>query len=110
MLANAGPAMLRAQADYLYTRSTGMIGSLFELIIRGSARAIRTGTEVLTRELLDDIEIDAAAESAREITAQELDEKKRAAEKRRKARRATPNHDEADDEDEVELWRDGEDE
>ena len=110
VLANAGPAMLRAQADYLYTRSTGMIGSLFELIIRGSARAIRTGTEVLTRELLDDIEIDAAAESAREITAQELDEKKRAAEKRRKARRATPNHDEADDEDEVELWRDGEDE
>lgn len=89
VLANARPHMLRAQADYLYMRSTGMIGSLFELIIRGSARAIRTGTESLTRELLDDIEIDAAAENARGTTAQELKEKMSAAQERRKNLSAT---------------------
>ena len=65
VLANAREGMLRAESDYLFTRSSGMIGSLFELIIRGAARAIRTGEENLSRELLDSIQIDAAAEDRR---------------------------------------------
>lgn len=99
VLANARPRMLREQADYLYTRSTGMIGSLFKLITLGSARAIRTGTEALTRELLDDIDIDIAAEDARDITAKELEEKrKRAVGNGHESRSARPNDHERDDE------------
>lgn len=82
VLANAPERMLREQADYLWVRSTGMIGSLFELIIRASARAIRTGEETLSRELLDDIEIDAAAEAARPVVAKELEQLKANARKR----------------------------
>lgn len=51
--------------DYLYARSTGHIGSLMTLINRGCMRAIRTGTETLTEELLDRVRIDAAAEHSR---------------------------------------------
>lgn len=90
VLANAPERMLREQADYLWVRSTGMIGSLFELIIRASARAIRTGEETLSRELLDDIEIDAAAEAARPVVAKELEQLKANARKRwaRQAKKA----------------------
>lgn len=90
VLANAPERMLREQADYLWVRSTGMIGSLFELIIRASARAIRTGEETLSRELLDDIEIDAAAEAARPVVAKELEQLKVNARKKwaRQARKA----------------------
>jgi hypothetical protein len=42
------------------------------LINRASSRAIRTGTEALTEQLLDATPIDAAAESARDLTAAEL--------------------------------------
>ena len=86
VLANAQPRMLRAQADYLYERSTGMIGSLFKLITLGAVHAMRDGTEELTRQVLDEIDIDVAAEDAREIVAKELDEKKSAAAKRSKSR------------------------
>lgn len=72
LLADARPGMLVAQADYLFERSTGMIGSLFELLMRGAARAMRTGTERLTRDLLDGIRIDQAAEERRTLTAHEL--------------------------------------
>lgn len=51
--------------DYLYARSTGHIGSLMTLINRGCVRAVRTGTEALTEELLDRVRIDAAAEHSR---------------------------------------------
>lgn len=86
VLANARPRMLREQADYLYERSTGMIGSLFKLITLGAVHAMRDGTEELTREVLDEIEIDVAAEDAREIVAKELEEKKRGEAKRTKSR------------------------
>jgi hypothetical protein len=59
-------------ADYLYARTSGHIGSLMTLINRASSRAIRTGTEALTEQLLDATPIDAAAESARDLTAAEL--------------------------------------
>jgi hypothetical protein len=42
------------------------------LINRTSSRAIRTGTEALTEQLLDATPIDAAAESARDVTQAEL--------------------------------------
>lgn len=67
ILANKRPGMLTDgdMLDYLFIRSTGHIGSLMELIRRGCARAIRTGTESLTRTALDAFRIDSAAERAR---------------------------------------------
>ncbi|WP_286199141.1 hypothetical protein [Mycobacterium sp. ELW1] len=67
ILANKRPGMLTdgEMLDYLFIRSTGHIGSLMELIRRGCARAIRTGTESLTRTVLDAFRIDSAAERAR---------------------------------------------
>ena len=50
-------------SDYLFIRSTGHIGSLMELIRRGCAKAIRTGTESLNQKLFDSIKIDSAAEA-----------------------------------------------
>lgn len=70
VLADTTPGMLAEHlSDYLYTRSTGHIGSLMTLINRGCQRAVRTGTERLTVSLLDNVKNDAAAEKAR----QELD-------------------------------------
>ena len=40
-------------ADYLYARTSGHIGSLMTLINRASSRAIRTGTEALTEQILE---------------------------------------------------------
>ena len=53
-------------ADYLFARSTGHFASLMTLIARGCRRAIKTGVECLTPELLDGIRNDVAAEAARE--------------------------------------------
>ena len=70
VLADTTPGMLAEHlSDYLYTRSTGHIGSLMTLINRGCQRAVRTGTERLTASLPDNVKNDAAAEKAR----QELD-------------------------------------
>lgn len=52
-------------SDYLYARSTGHFASLMTLITRGCLRAMRTGQERLTTELLDKVNNDAAAEKAR---------------------------------------------
>ncbi|WP_390888013.1 AAA family ATPase [Candidatus Mycobacterium wuenschmannii] len=70
VLANTGRGMLAdALPDYLYERSTGHIGSLMSLINVGCSRAIRTGREELTRELLESVKIDGAAEAARKQVA-----------------------------------------
>ncbi len=53
-------------ADYLYARSTGHFASLMTLITRGCRRAIQTGAERLTPDLLDLVHNDQAAESARQ--------------------------------------------
>ena len=53
-------------ADYLFARSTGHFASLMTLIARGCRRAIKTGAESLTPELLDGIRNDVAAEAARQ--------------------------------------------
>ncbi|MBZ6136073.1 TniB family NTP-binding protein [Streptomyces olivaceus] len=66
VLIGAYPGMLADDlSDYLFTRSTGHIGSLMTLINRGCQRAQRTGAERLTRDLLDHVRNDEAAEQAR---------------------------------------------
>lgn len=52
-------------AGYLYARTTGHFASLMTLIARACRRAIRTGEERLTKELLDRVKTDEAAQLAR---------------------------------------------
>jgi hypothetical protein len=66
VLADKRPGMLADDLpDYLFARSTGHIGSLMTLINRGCQRAVRTGTEDLTRDLMDTVKGDEASEKAR---------------------------------------------
>ena len=65
VLALARPGQLTSQADYLFTRTGGHIGSLMTLITRGCFKAIKTGDEQLSQELLDTVRIDEASEKAR---------------------------------------------
>lgn len=67
VLADSHPGMLADElSDYLYARSSGHIGSLTTLINRGCQRAVRTGVERLTQDLLDRVKNDEASEKARE--------------------------------------------
>jgi hypothetical protein len=67
VLAEKRPGMLADElSDYLFARSTGHIGSLMTLVIRGCHRAVRTGAEYLDRALLDRVRTDAASEKARQ--------------------------------------------
>lgn len=59
------PGMLADLGDYLFARTSGHIGSFITLITRGCYRAIRTGEETLTRDLLDAVRIDEASEAIR---------------------------------------------
>ena len=66
VLADKQAGMLNKDlADYLFVRSSGHFASLMTLIARGCRRAIKSGTEKLTAELLDTIRNDEAAEQAR---------------------------------------------
>lgn len=67
VLAENRPGMLADDlSDYLFARSTGHIGSLMTLINRGCQRAVRTGAEYLSRELMDLVKNDEASEKARQ--------------------------------------------
>lgn len=67
VLAGTHPGMIADDlADYLSARSSGHFASLMTLITRGCRRAIRAGTERLTRDLLDQVRNDAAAQAARQ--------------------------------------------
>ncbi|EIC65497.1 ATP-binding protein [Mycobacteroides abscessus] len=67
VLVDKHPGMLAdSLPDYLFARSTGHIGSLMTLISRSCQRAVRTGTEVLTQELMDQVKNDEASERARQ--------------------------------------------
>ncbi|MCA1696402.1 MAG: hypothetical protein LC749_17725, partial [Actinobacteria bacterium] len=58
VLADARPGDLASDlADYLYVRSTGHFASLMTFITRGCRRAITTGQERLSEDLLDGIRI-----------------------------------------------------
>lgn len=66
VLANAYRGMVaRDLSDYLFARSSGHFASLMSLVARGCYRAVKTGTEALSADLLDAVRIDQAAEAAR---------------------------------------------
>lgn len=66
VLANNRPGMLVGDlSKYLHDRSGGHIGSLMTLLRLGCQYAIDTGTERITKRLLDTFEIDSAAELGR---------------------------------------------
>jgi hypothetical protein len=58
------PGTLVTLDEYLYRRSSGMIGSLSQLIRGAAILAITDGTEQITKELLDAVPVDYAAERA----------------------------------------------
>jgi hypothetical protein len=64
VLLDAEPEIVAvASQPYLHKRTGGMIGSLSHLIRAAALTAIDTGTEAITRDLLDDTPVDYAAES-----------------------------------------------
>lgn len=65
VLAEARPGDLVGLADYLFERTGGHIGSLITLISRGCYKAIGRGEDRLSRDLLDGLRIDEAAEKSR---------------------------------------------
>jgi hypothetical protein len=66
VLAQAHRGMVaRDLADYLFARSSGHFASLMSMISRGCYRAIKSGAEALSVDLLDGVRIDEAAETAR---------------------------------------------
>jgi hypothetical protein len=66
ILANKYPHMVAKDlAAYLFERSGGHFGSLMSLIRQGCYRAIRSGEERLTIDLLDTITNDVASEAGR---------------------------------------------
>lgn len=78
ILAKMRPGTLAERlSDYLYIRSTGVIGSLMQLVRLGVIRAIRTGREDIDTDLLDQIRIDEAAEAARGVTAKLVNDARR---------------------------------
>ncbi|ASW57588.1 hypothetical protein CIK06_10520 [Plantactinospora sp. KBS50] len=58
------PGTLVALDEYLHRRSSGMIDSLSQLIRGAAILAIEDGTEQITRDLLDLVPVDFAAEKA----------------------------------------------
>jgi len=58
------PGALVALEEYLYQRTAVMIGSLSQLVRGAAVMAIEDGTEKITRELLDTVPVDYAAERA----------------------------------------------
>jgi len=65
VLARARPGDLTGLSPYLFERTGGHIGSLITLTTRGCMRAIRGGQERISRDLLDQVRIDEAAERPR---------------------------------------------
>ncbi|ALU40845.1 ATP/GTP-binding protein [Kocuria flava] len=61
-LADARPGMLVDHSKEIFRRTQGYIASLTTLIDRVSYRAITSGAETITKEIIDDVVIDNAAE------------------------------------------------
>ena len=72
------PGSLVALDEYLYRRSGGMIGSLSQLIRGAAILAIEDGSERITRDLLDIVPVDYAAERGHTAPAQPRRSAKRA--------------------------------
>jgi len=62
VLLRAKESDLTREADYLWRRTQGVIGSLTQLLTEATAEAIDTGAERITRKLLDGIDVGYAAE------------------------------------------------
>ncbi|MCO6004924.1 ATP-binding protein [Actinoallomurus purpureus] len=62
-LQHHAPGTLAGLAEYLYRRSGGMIGSLSQLIRGAAILAIEDGAEKITREHLDLVPVDYAAQT-----------------------------------------------
>ncbi|WP_019871540.1 TniB family NTP-binding protein [Salinispora oceanensis] len=58
------PGTLVGLDEYLYRRTSGMIGSLSQLIRGAAILAVEDGSEQITRDLLDLVPVDFAAEKA----------------------------------------------
>ncbi|MFC4034127.1 TniB family NTP-binding protein [Streptomyces polygonati] len=66
VLARKYPGMLADDlSDHLYARCSGHIGSLMTLIKRACLRAVRTGEERLTLDLMTQVKLDQAADEQR---------------------------------------------
>jgi hypothetical protein len=53
-------------SDYFFARTSGYIGSMMELARMGAPRAIKNGSERITKDLLDSVHIALAAEKRRQ--------------------------------------------
>ncbi|RSM80555.1 hypothetical protein DL991_10595 [Amycolatopsis sp. WAC 01375] len=73
-LFHAGPDMLTGgtMPEYLFRRTSGVVGLLERLVEEGCAEAVDTGTEVLTEDLLDGILIDLGNDPTRDPAAGEV--------------------------------------
>ncbi|MFJ6784763.1 hypothetical protein [Streptomyces yangpuensis] len=58
-----------AMSDYLFHRTGGMIGSLSQLIRGAAVLAIEDGSEAITKDVLEIVPIDFAAEQSEQLTA-----------------------------------------
>ncbi|MGA4842119.1 AAA family ATPase [Streptomyces sp. G45] len=61
------PGTLSAMSGYLFQRTGGMIGSLSQLIRGAAVLAIEDGSERITRELLELVPLDFAAEQTQQM-------------------------------------------
>ncbi len=59
------PGTLVAMTDYLHERTGGLIGSLSQLVRETTVDAIDSGTEKITKRMLDEIELDHAVQKTR---------------------------------------------
>lgn len=62
-LANARPRDLVSHASYIWDRTQGVIGSISQLVTEAYARAILTGKERITKDLIESMTLVQAAES-----------------------------------------------
>ncbi len=74
LLLDQQPGDLVDLAEYLFQRTQGFLGSLNELIGEACILAILTGQERLTEALLDNVELDEAAESQEEDPVDDIEE------------------------------------
>jgi hypothetical protein len=62
----AHPGMIADDlSDYFFARTSGYIGSMMELARIGMYKAIKSGVERISKELLDTVQISRAAEKRR---------------------------------------------
>ncbi|MFH8349673.1 TniB family NTP-binding protein [Streptomyces sp. NPDC018045] len=63
------PGTLSAMNGYLFTRTGGMIGSLFQLVRGAAVLVIEDGSERISEELLEIVPVDFTAEQSEQLTA-----------------------------------------